>query len=86
MEWLLGALGGLIGGNAAGAKSGLGVAGNSIAGALGGGATGAVIQAMTGSGMDIGQIAGQLGGGGVVGGILAAVVGMITKRRGTPGV
>ena len=37
MEWILGLLGGLLGGNVAGAKNGLGVAGNSIAGAVGGG-------------------------------------------------
>ncbi len=81
MEWLLGAAGGVLGGNAAGAKNGLGVARNSLAGAVGGGATGAIVQALTGSGMDVGQIVGQLAGGGAVGAAFATVVGLISKRR-----
>ena len=47
MEWLLGALGGLTGGNAAAAaKNSLGVGGNSIAGALGGAVGGGVVGAV----------------------------------------
>jgi hypothetical protein len=34
LEWLLGALGGLIGGNAAGAKNSLGVGGGGVVGAV----------------------------------------------------
>ncbi|MFM9034466.1 MAG: hypothetical protein ACKOQ4_09285 [Mycobacterium sp.] len=82
MEWVLGALGGLLGGNAAGAgKNSLGVGGNSVTGALGGLLGGGLAGNLLGGGGDISHIIGQLGGGGVVGAILTAVVGAVMKGR-----
>lgn len=82
MEWLLGAAGGLLGGNAAGAaKNSLGVGGNSIAGVIGGLLGGGGVGALMGGGNDIAHIVGQLGGGGVGGAILTAIVGAVMKGR-----
>ena len=83
MELLLGALGGLLGGNAAGAaKNSLGVGGNSITGALGGLLGGGVAgNLIGGGGGDIANIIGGLGGGGVAGAILTAIVGAVMKGR-----
>jgi hypothetical protein len=83
MEWLLGAVGGLIGGNAAGAaKNSLGVGGNSVTGALGGLLGGGLAgNLLGGGGSDIAHLAGQLGGGGIVGAVLTAVVGAVMKGR-----
>ncbi len=89
MEWLLGLLGGLIGGNAAGAKNNLGVAGNSVAGALGGllggGGTGAILQSAMHDPNMVTQVVSQLAGGGVVGAIVTAIAGMVMKGRNSTG-
>jgi len=81
MEWLLGAVGGLLGGNAAGAKGGLGVGGNSAVGALGGLLGGGLGSSLTAGGSDIMHLVGGLGGGGIGGAVLTAVVGMVMKGR-----
>ncbi|RDI63347.1 hypothetical protein [Nocardia pseudobrasiliensis] len=81
MEWLLGLLGGVVGGGIGGANSPMGPLVSGGAGAIGGGITGAIIQAATGSGLDFGQILAQVGGGGVVGALLAAIVGFATKPK-----
>lgn len=80
MEWLLGAVGGLLGGNAVGAKGGLGVGGNSITGALGGLLGGGLGTNLV-SGGDIAHIVSGLGGGGIGGAVLTAIVGAIMKSR-----
>jgi hypothetical protein len=82
MELLLGALGGLLGGNAAGAaKNSLGVGGNSITGALGGLLGGGLAgNLLSGSG-DVANLLGGVGGGGIAGAVLTAVVGAIMKGR-----
>jgi hypothetical protein len=81
MEWLLGAVGGVLGGNAAGAKGSLGVGGNSVAGALGGLLGGGLGSNLLGGGSDIMNIVGGLGGGGIGGAILTAIVGAVMKGR-----
>lgn len=81
MEWLLGAVGGLLGGNAAGAKGGLGVGGNSITGALGGLLGGGLGTNLVSGGSDIAHIIGGLGGGGIGGAVLTAIVGAVMKSR-----
>ncbi len=95
MEFIIQIIGGLIGGNAAGAGAknlSLGTAGNSIVGALGGLGLGQILSAMMSggavdataaaatSGMGIGGIITQLLAGGVGGGVLTAVVGLIKSR------
>ncbi len=82
MELLLGALGGLLGGNAAGAaKNNLGVGGNSITGALGGLLGGGLAGNLLSGGGDVANILGGIGGGGIAGAILTAIVGAIMKGR-----
>ncbi|RMI28590.1 hypothetical protein [Nocardia stercoris] len=86
MDWLLGLIGGLVGGNLAGLGKNalsLGVGGNSVAGAVGGGLTGALIEALSSGGLDFGQVIAQVGGGGAVGAVLTTLVGMLTKGRAT---
>lgn len=85
MEWLLGAVGGLLGGNAAGAKGSLGVGGNSVTGALGGLLGGGLGSNLLGGGSDVMQLVGGLGGGGVGGAVLTAIVGMVMKGRNKTG-
>lgn len=80
MEWILGIIGGLIGGNAAGTKNNLGATTNSIAGAFGGGLGGSLLGG--GGGLDIPQIAGAVGRGGVTGAVVTAIVGSVMKGRG----
>lgn len=84
VEWFLGAVGGLLGGNAAGTNSGqvgLGVAGNSAAGALGGLLGGGLGGNLLSGVGDIAHIVGSLGGGGVGGAVLTAIVGAVLKGR-----
>ena len=83
-QLLMQLIGGVVGGNAAGAvmkNHSLGTIGNSIAGLVGGGLGGQILNAVTGmgagGGMDIGSIISQVAGGGVGGGIVMVVVSMI---------
>ncbi len=83
MEWLIGLLGGVFGGNAAGAaakRNGLGRRGNSIIGAVGGAAAGAIIQGLMDTGVDFGTVVSQLVGGGTAGVLVAAFAIMIKNR------
>lgn len=82
MEWLLGLLGGVIGGGIGGARSPFGPFAHGLIGAIGGGITGAIIEASTGSGLDFGQILAQVAGGGAVGALFSAVLGLATRSRG----
>ncbi|MFC4605022.1 hypothetical protein [Rhodococcus kronopolitis] len=81
MEWLLGLLGGAVGGGIGGAKSPLGPLVSGAAGAVGGGITGVIIQTVTSSGLDFGQILAQVAGGGAVGAAITAVMGLATKAK-----
>ncbi|WP_067686347.1 hypothetical protein [Nocardia jejuensis] len=81
MEWLLGLLGGVVGGGIGGAKSPFGPLAHGVAGAVGGGITGAIIESATGSGLDFGQILAQVAGGGVVGALFSAVLGLVRKPK-----
>lgn len=60
MEWLLGLLGGVVGGGVGGSKNPLGPVVNGGLGAVGGGITGVIIQAATSGGLDFGQILAQV--------------------------
>ncbi|HEX6194299.1 MAG TPA: hypothetical protein VFZ37_00215 [Jiangellaceae bacterium] len=83
MEWLIGLLGGVFGGNAAGAaakENSLGRRGNSIIGAIGGGAAGAIIQGLMDTGVDFGAVVSQLVGGGTAGVLVTALAIMIKNR------
>lgn len=90
MEWLIGLLGGLLGGNAAGAvskKNSLGVGGNSAVGAAGGAILGGILQAVLNykGGMNFGEVATQLLGGAGAGGIITSLVGALKNRMGGTG-
>lgn len=82
MEWILGIVGGALGGVGAGAgvkQNKLGALVNGVLGALGGAGGSVLVQNFLagGAGMDFGAIAGNLVGGGVAGAILSTVVGLI---------
>lgn len=93
MEWLIGAVSGLVGGNAAGAaskKNSLGPLLNSVTGAAGGALGGfagdALLQNLLGtvsSGQfDLGALGGQIAGGGLVGALVTLVIGWIKNKLG----
>ncbi|MFF2554740.1 hypothetical protein ACFVUS_27315 [Nocardia sp. NPDC058058] len=81
MEWLLGLLGGVVGGGIGGARSRFGPLVHGVTGAVGGGITGAIIESATGSGLDFGQILAQVAGGGAVGALFSAVLGIASKPK-----
>ncbi|WP_067572348.1 hypothetical protein OHB26_17200 [Nocardia sp. NBC_01503] len=81
MEWLLGLLGGVVGGGVGGSKNPLGPVVNGGLGAVGGGITGVIIQAATSGGLDFGQILAQVAGGGIVGAVLSAITGFATRPK-----
>lgn len=82
MEWILGIVGGALGGVGAGAgvkQNKLGTIVNGLLGAVGGAGGAALVQSLLAGGadLDFGAIAGNLVGGGVAGAILSTVVGLI---------
>lgn len=82
MEWILGIVGGALGGVGAGAgvkQNKLGAIVNGLLGAVGGAGGAALVQNFMagGAGLDFGAIAGNLVGGGVAGAVLSTVVGLI---------
>ncbi|MEO8529143.1 MAG: hypothetical protein ABI435_08695 [Pseudolysinimonas sp.] len=84
MEWIIGIVGGLLGGIGSGAavkQNKLGPIINGILGAVGGAGGSVLIQNLMagGAGLDLGAIAGNLVGGGVAGAIVATVVGLIVN-------
>lgn len=94
VSYIVQAVAGLIGGNAAGAAAknvSLGPVGNSITGALGGLGGGQILAALAPSlsgaadaaagsgGFDIGALVAQVAGGGVGGAVLTAIVGWVKK-------
>lgn len=82
MEWILGIVGGALGGIGSGAavkQNKLGPIINGILGALGGAGGSALVQSLLASGLDIAGIAGNLVGGGVAGAIVSTVVGLIVN-------
>ncbi len=84
MEWLLGLVGGALGG-AGGGKAvkdnPLGIGANAALGAVGGLGTAGIIQMIAGAAetFNIAAVAGNLVGGGVGGAVISAVVGFIVK-------
>ncbi len=84
---LLGLGSGALGGNIAGKvlKSGMGTMGRSITGIVGGGGLAYVMQMMGGAvepaSLDIMSIVKNVAGGGVGGGILTAILGMVTGKK-----
>lgn len=84
MEWILGIVGGALGGIGSGAavkNNKLGPIINGILGAVGGAGGSLLVQTLLAgtAGLDLGAIAGNLVGGGVAGGIVATVVGLIVN-------
>lgn len=82
MEWILGIVGGALGGIGSGAavkQNKLGPIINGILGALGGAGGSALVQSLLAGGLDIAGIAGNLVGGGVAGAIVSTVVGLIVN-------
>ena len=82
MEWIIGVIGGALGGVGSGAavkQNKLGPIINGILGAVGGLAGSALVQSVLASGLDIAGIAGNLVGGGVAGAIVSTVVGLIVN-------
>jgi hypothetical protein len=80
MEWILGIIGGALGGVGAGAavkNNKLGPIINGILGAVGGAGGSLLVQNLLSGGLDIAGIAGNLVGGGVAGAIVSTVVGLI---------
>lgn len=80
---------GALGGNIAGKvmKSGMGTMGRSLTGIIGGGGLGFIMQQMgmggegAASAMDVMGIVKSVAGGGVGGGILTAILGMVTGKK-----
>ncbi len=85
MEWILGILGGAAGGVGAGAgvkQNKLGPIINGVLGAAGGAGGTAIVQNMMATpeaGVGMAEIAGNLVGGGVMGAIVATVVGFVAN-------
>lgn len=82
MEWILGIVGGALGGIGSGAavkQNKLGPIINGILGAVGGAGGSALVQSLLAGGLDIAGIAGNLVGGGVAGAIVSTVVGLIVN-------
>ena len=80
MEWILGIIGGAVGGVGAGAavkNNKLGPIINGILGAVGGAGGSLLVQSLLNGGLDIAGIAGNLVGVGVAGAIVSTVVGLI---------
>jgi len=80
MEWILGIIGGALGGVGAGAavkNNKLGPIINGVLGAVGGAGGSLLVQNLLNGGLDIAGIAGNLVGGGVAGAIVSTVVGLI---------
>lgn len=82
MEWIIGIVGGALGGVGAGAavkKNALGPIVNGILGAIGGAGGSVLVQTILAgtSGLDLGAIAGNLVGGGVAGAVVSTIVGLI---------
>lgn len=82
MEWILGIVGGALGGVGAGAgvkQNKLGALVNGVVGAIGGAGGSVLVQNFMagGTGLDLGAIAGNLIGGGAAGAILSTIVGLI---------
>jgi len=82
MEWIIGIIGGALGGVGSGAavkNNTLGPIINGILGAVGGAGGSLLVQNLLSGGLDIAGIAGNLVGGGVAGAIVATVVGLIVN-------
>jgi hypothetical protein len=82
MEWILGIVGGALGGIGSGAaakNNKLGPIINGILGAVGGAGGSLLVQSLLAGGLDIAGIAGNLVGGGVAGAIVSTVVGLIVN-------
>jgi len=82
MEWIIGLIGGALGGVGSGAavkQNKLGPIINGVLGALGGLGGSALVQTLLSSGLDVAGIAGNLVGGGVAGAIVSTVVGLIVN-------
>jgi hypothetical protein len=82
MEWILGIVGGALGGVGAGAavkNNKLGPLINGILGAVGGAGGSLLVQSLLAGGLDIAGIAGNLVGGGVAGAIVSTIVGLIVN-------
>ena len=80
MGWILGIIGGALGGVGAGAavkNNKLGPIINGILGAVGGAGGSLLVQSLLNGGLDIAGIAGNLVGGGVAGAIVSTIVGLI---------
>jgi hypothetical protein len=82
MEWIIGIIGGALGGVGSGAavkQNKLGPIINGILGAVGGAGGSLIVQNLLSGGLDIAGIAGNLVGGGVAGAIVATIVGLIVN-------
>jgi hypothetical protein len=82
MEWIIGIIGGALGGVGSGAavkQNKLGPIINGILGAVGGAGGSLIVQNLLSGGLDIAGIAGNLVGGGVAGAIVSTVVGLIVN-------
>jgi hypothetical protein len=82
MEWIIGIIGGALGGVGAGAavkNNKLGPIINGILGAVGGAGGSLLVQNLLSGGLDIAGIAGNLVGGGVAGAIVSTIVGLIVN-------
>ena len=82
MEWIIGIIGGALGGVGSGAavkQNKLGPIINGILGAVGGAGGSLIVQNLLSGGLDIAGIAGNLVGGGVAGAIVSTIVGLIVN-------